>query len=149
MAGRDAVVKIENEAQVRKAFKDLGGAGKDLTKANRVVAKAALALAKAAASGSSDPEQTSAVNAITATATQSAASLRISSGSIPWAIGAFYGAKEFPQFLPWIGNGWDLNEGTGPYAIKFAFSPSGIETIKQTYQKEVGDTLRAAGLSVE
>lgn len=142
------VIQVENEAQVRRTFKALGGAGKDLTKANRQVAKLVQTLSRSEASGSSDPEQSSAVAAISARATQSAAQLQISSASVPWALGAFMGSKQYPQFLPWIGNNWDLAQGTGPYSIRFAFGGSGIEAIKTAYEKTIGDTLRAAGLTV-
>lgn len=141
------VIQVENEAQVRKAFRALVGSGKDLTKANRQVAKVTLSLSRSAASG--DSERGSAVGALAAAATQSAAALTISSAKVPWALGAFMGAKQYPQFDQWIGSNWDLAEGTGPYAIRDAFNASGIERIKATYEKEIGDTLRAAGIPVQ
>lgn len=36
----------------------------------------------------------------------------------PGAQGAFWGAKKYPQFQPWVGQGWDVAvRGEGPYVI--------------------------------
>lgn len=147
MAGKGfgPAIVYESAAENRRQFKALGNAGKDLTKANRQVAKVVVTTSRGAASGA---EQTSAVGAIAAAATQSAAAVTISSGKVPWALGAFMGSLQYPQFDTWIGSGWDLAEGTGPYAIKDAFSSSGRDQIMKSYQDNIVETLRAGGVDV-
>ncbi len=34
-----------------------------------------------------------------------------------FAQGAFYGAKQYPQFEAWVGNSWEVGGSGGPYAI--------------------------------
>lgn len=137
-------IKLLTEAENRRQFKALGNAGKDLTKANRKVARLVVTTAKGAASG---PEQTSAVGAISASATQSSAAVVIKDNPA-WGVGAFMGSVKYPQFPAWVGNSWDLSEGTGPYAIKEAFTASGRAAVMKAYQDNVVETLRAGGVDV-
>jgi hypothetical protein len=142
-------VVVENEADVRRMFKALGGAGKELSKANRKVAKKVETGTRGRA-GSGSAQESSAAKALAARATQSAAELAIrNSASVPYGVGAFMGALRYPQFPKWVGSSWDLAAGTGPYAISDYFGGGGVDEVKDEYVKQIAEVLAGAGLIME
>ena len=84
---------------------------------------------------------------------QRGAKLAINKGSqFKFADGAFYGAKQFPQFEPWVGNQhempWpvganDEGPGRGPYAINPGIFES-IAEIEDFYLNAFEDAVKAA-----
>lgn len=100
-----------------------GRANANLRKSNRTVAKKAQGHARAAASGGTRQQQRAATG-ITAVGTTTAAVVKIGpTVKAPFARGAFFGAKKFPQFLPWVGANWKpATHGEGPYRVNDAFA---------------------------
>lgn len=62
----------------------------------------------------------------------------------PFTIGSFFGAREFPQFPPWIGNQWDPGDSVdGRYGIPFAIHRD-IDRIADIYGERIADIARRA-----
>lgn len=57
-------------------------------------------------------------------ATMKAATISIGNGNnLPFAVGAFFGAKAWPQFPTWVGNSWEVGvAGQGPYHVNAAIA---------------------------
>lgn len=89
---------------------------RELRKVNSDAAKKAQDASQTAASGLGSV-QAKAVDAIKASATQTASALVIDANKVPYALGAFMGAKRFPQFPAWVGNTWEPGGPGGPYAV--------------------------------
>ena len=77
------------------------------------------------------PVQRKAARAIKARAGAARAAVAVTpTAAIPFARGAFFGAKRFPQFPPWVGNTWQPGSPTsGPYAINPAIDDKRDEII--------------------
>lgn len=91
---------------------------KQLRKAGLAVAKLVAAEARSQA-GTGTRTQRKAAAAIKARAGAASASVAVqATAQVPFALGAFFGAKRYAQFSPWIGNKWESGvAGEGPYAI--------------------------------
>jgi hypothetical protein len=86
--------------------------------------------------------------AISATAARSGVAVRISSAKVPFALGAEFGARQYPQFPPWTGNQWT----TLPTNVGYFFHPAIIETrdaVNSLYMQAVADAASAAGLTMD
>lgn len=68
-------------------------------------------------------------------------------GSIPYGIGAYMGAKAYRQFPDWVGNNWDLAAGTGPYVVAEAISEN-LDEILELFETEIRDAIQSAGLDL-
>ena len=91
---------------------------KQLRKAGLGVAKLVAAEARTRAR-SGTRIQRKAATAIKAQAGAARASVAVKpTAKVPFALGAFFGAKRYPQFEPWVGSTWKAGvAGEGPYAI--------------------------------
>ena len=92
---------------------------KELRKANLDVAKIVEAEAKQRASDFGGV-RAKAAPAIKGQAEQRRAKIVVDGNKVPFALGAFYGAKQYKQFPDWVGNSWDAGGPGGPYAINAA-----------------------------
>lgn len=91
--------------------------GSELRKGLKRAAEVAASGARSRAS-SGNRMQASAAATIKAQAEQRAAKISFGSARVPYGVGAFMGAKAWPQFLPWVGATWRVGErGEGPYLI--------------------------------
>ena len=117
-------VKVDHAAQIRAGLRAAPARMKvELRKSNRTVAKKAQGWARSGAAGGT-PQQRRAQNAIKGTGSSSEARLSIGpTAKAPFARGAFWGAKKWPQFLPWVGASWKpFEHGQGPYRINDALA---------------------------
>lgn len=66
----------------------------------------------------------------------------------PFIFGAFFGAKRWRQFQPWVGNDWDLIKGSGPYVLA-PFVYRNAERISDMFSDGIMDAARRAQLRAE
>jgi len=137
------------QAELRSAHPKLARA---LAKANRQIAEkvAANVRAKAQARGGITAK---AAPAIVGRGEQRVAKIAINKGtSYQFADGAFFGAKQYPQFAPWVGNSWEDDwpvganaegPGRGAYAINPGIFVS-IPEIEDFYLNAFEDAVAAA-----
>ena len=106
------------------------GFPKAMRKAGLAAAAVVTATAQARAAAGT-PTQRKAARAIKARAGAGRAAVAVvPSRAIPFAFGAFFGAKQYPQFDRWVGNTWDAGSRTsGPYAINPAIADTKDEVI--------------------
>jgi len=117
---------------------------KQLRKAALTVAKLVQAEAQSQAQAAT-PTQRKAAAAIRASASAAKASIAVRpTSAIPFAFGAFFGAKRFKQFEPWVGSAWKAGaDGEGPYAINPAISV--LEgAIRTVYTEALDEVTRQA-----
>lgn len=100
--------------QLRKADKELA---KEFGKVNQKAADKIAKTAKSKAEGDGGVEAKASA-AIKASRTAGAVKVTVSSaGAHPYALGAFLGAKAYPQFADWVGTDWEPGGDGGPYAL--------------------------------
>lgn len=124
--------------------------GKELRQAHLRVAKFVAGRAQSAAPGR-------AKEAIAPKATQKAAQIRLTAGRRGDALAVFLGMRrrsgwyaagrykdsDGSQFEPWIGNSWDIGQGTGPYYVGPAINNS-IDAVIELYFDEIEKLAKAA-----
>lgn len=111
---RRTEIEVRGLREFRKELKGLGGTlPKDLAKANKRAVEVITSVAKAKAMAMGGV-QAKAAPSIKAAATQRVAKLTIGDPRRPFAIGAYTGAKRWPQFPEW--DGPEIEEGAG-YAV--------------------------------
>lgn len=139
----------EFQAELRSADPRLARA---LAKANKEVAEKVAANIRAKA-GSAGGVRAKAAPAIVGRGEQRAAKIAINKGTrFKFADGAFFGAKQYPQFDLWVGNQWDspwpvgVNDegpGRGAYAINPGIYES-IPEIEEFYLDAFEDAVARA-----
>lgn len=69
-------------------------------------------------------QQAKALKGVKAPRSQTKAVVRTqNSARVPFAIGAFFGARRYAQFPEWIGNQWDAGDSVdGRYGVPFAIA---------------------------
>lgn len=144
MATRPGAVHVrglrEFQAELRAVDPKLARA---LTKANREIA-ARVAERAAGKARSAGGVQAKAADAIRGAAGQREAKIAINKGTrFAFADGAFYGAKAYPQFAPWVGNTWDVGGPGGPAAINPAIAEM-VPAIEDFYLNAFEDAVAAA-----
>mgnify|MGYP000054621355 CR=1 FL=1 len=93
---------------------------------------------------SGTPVQAKASAAIVGAAEQRAAKIAVNKGTrFKFADGAFYGAKAYQQFDPWVGNTWEPGGAGGPAAINPAIADS-IPEIEEFYLDAFEDAVAGA-----
>lgn len=103
--------------------------GGELRKALKSVSEPVAESARGRAS-SSGGTLGKAAPSIKAQAEQRAAKISWGSAREPWAIGAIMGAKQYPQFRPWVGSSWQIGaRGQGPYAVNEAIADAEDEIV--------------------
>lgn len=123
---RDRVVEVDGVGldQFRRELRALGREWpRELRKAHREVGNIATRSARIRAQRMGGV-QAKAASAIQTGATDREATVRVAvSTRHPYAQGAFWGSKQYPQFKSWVGNSWDVGvAGEGPYAINPAIA---------------------------
>lgn len=110
---------------------------------NRNIAKLVIARgqAKAVAVGK---QQAAAARSMKASAAGGGVAIRLGAG-VPFALGAEYGAKQYPQFLPWKGNQWTVEPGNVGYFMNPAIRDS-VPDITRMYFESVQAAASASGL---
>lgn len=143
MGGRGIQVTGLKEL-VRELKKIDGQLPKEVRRANFAVAKLVANEAQQRA-GAGTPIQRKAASAIRASAGAGKASVSVRpSARIPFANGAFFGAKRWRQFEPWVGTGWAVGRpGEGPYAINPAIA-SLKDRIVDVYAEAIADVTTQA-----
>lgn len=128
-----ASVEVKGLRELQLALRALGAEWpRELRKANVDVARIAQDASQHEASGLGGV-QAKAAPAIKAGGEQLAAKIVVSAtAAYPFALGAFFGAKKYPQFPPWVGNSWDPGGPGGPYAINAALR-SKLDEITDAY----------------
>jgi len=140
-------IEIEGADQIRKSFKAAGGATKDLSAAHRLVAKIVERGSRTAAK-SGERQQPKAATVLLGKGSAGAAALAIrATAKAPFGIGAFMGSKKYRQVPPWIGENWDVMEGTGPYVVAPTIAENRDE-ILDTFAQSVGDVMESVGLDM-
>lgn len=143
----EPAITIEGADQIRKSFKAAGGATKDLSKAHRQVAKVVERKSRANAKGATR-QQAKAAAVLLGKGNASGASLAIRATSkAPFGIGAFMGALRYRRFPKWVGENWDVMEGTGPYVVAPTIAENRDE-ILDTFAEQVGDVMESVGLDM-
>lgn len=99
----------------------------ELRRANLQAAQVVAVEAQSEAQGMGSV-QAKAAPAIKAAGEQTRSKINVQGGgAYPYALGAFYGAKRFKQFPPWVGNTWEPGGPGGPYAINPAIRSTETE----------------------
>src|SRR4051812_36049016 len=80
---------------------------------NRTIGKLVIERAQARAQ-SVGKQAAAASRSMRATASGGGVGIRLGSG-VPFALGAEFGAKQYPQFMPWRGNQWTVEPGSVGY----------------------------------
>lgn len=105
---------------------------RELRRSNALVGREARGwLRSAASSGTSQQRHMARGIGSSASSTEVRVTIQ-NTRSAPGALGAFYGAKRYPQFPTWVGNSWKpATAGEGPYVInpELARRQPAIETI--------------------
>lgn len=93
---------------------------------------------------SGTPVQAKAAETIVGAAGQRDARIAINKGRrFKFADGAFYGAKAYPQFDPWVGNTWEVGGSGGPAAINPAIAEM-VPDIEDFYLNAFEDAVAGA-----
>lgn len=130
----------EFQAELRTADPKLA---RTMRVANKDIAEKVASRAQAKAR-SGTPVQAKAAEAIVGAASQRDAKIAINKGTrFKFADGAFYGAKAYPQFDPWVGNTWDPGGPGGPDAINPAIAEM-VPDIEDFYLNAFEDAVAAA-----
>lgn len=117
---------------------------RSMTRANKEIAIKVATRAQLSARADYGPVQAKAAPAIVGAAEQRAAKIAINKGTrFKFADGAFYGAKAYPQFDPWVGNTWEVGGPEGPDAINPAIADS-ISDIEDFYLNAFEDAVTQA-----
>lgn len=132
-------------------LKDLARALKQIdAELPKQLRKAGLAVAKLVAdeaqqrARSGTPTQRKAAAAIKAQAGAAKAAIAVKpTTAIPFALGAFFGAKAWPQFEPWVGASWTAGGPGGPAAINPAIAALD-DQILAVYAETVDEITRQA-----
>lgn len=136
---------VTGAEDLRRSFRRAQGTTRDLSRAHRKVSKVAEGGAKRT---SGTRQQERAKRALLGKGGAKSADLAIRNlSSMPFGLGAFLGARAYPQFPDWVGNRWDLLAGDGPYVIAEAIQRDRDE-ILDAFEQHVADALTAAGLTV-
>jgi hypothetical protein len=118
------------------------GSAKALRTAHRNVAK----LVEGRSRGRGTAQQVKASRALLGKGMRDEAVLAIRNlSSMPFGIGAFMGALQYPQFPTWVGNEWNLEAGTGPYVIAEVIA-SGRQDIIDAFIDEMRTAAESLGL---
>jgi septal ring factor EnvC (AmiA/AmiB activator) len=126
-------VEVRGLDQFRKELRQLDPAlGRELGKANKRAAEVVASAARAKAMATGGVARKAAPDIKTAAA-QRAAKLVLDASRNGYAIGAFTGAKRWPQFKPWQGP--EIEEGKG-----IAVGPAIVET-EDEFLNAYGDAL--------
>jgi len=146
--GRPAI-RVEGLDETRRALRKAGAtsATKAIRAAHKTTAKLVEGESRSRASGATR-QQARAARSMLGKGTAGAAVLALrNTGSIPYGIGAYMGAKAYRQFPDWVGNNWDLAAGTGPYVVAEAISEN-LDEILELFETEIRDAIQSAGLDV-
>lgn len=117
---------------------------KEMRQASMGVARLVADEARANA-GAGTKIQRKAASAIKARAGAARAAIAVTpTPSVPFALGAFYGAVKFKQFEPWVGTSWRAGRpDEGPYAINPAIASLEGEIVR-VYGEAVNDLTQRA-----
>lgn len=129
--GGRADVEIRGLRDFRAELRSLDrGLGRDLRVGLKSAAELVAAEARRRATAEGGVLAKSA-ESIKAQAVQSAAKISWGSARQPFALGAVMGAKQYPQFGPWVGNTWQIGQaGEGPRAVNDAIASREDELIE-------------------
>lgn len=106
-------VRVEGLDDFRRALKALGAQWpKMLAKANHDAAEL-IARDAASKAGGQGGVAAKVSPSIKATTTAASASVQLGSNAYPMALGAEFGAKQYPQFKAWRGNQWEPDDANG------------------------------------
>lgn len=145
-------VDIEGLNEVRRGFRAVSGSSRELGNANREVGRKATEWSKDQTSRTGTRQQRAAVRALLGKGDQRSGSIAIRNlKSMPFGIGAFMGGRRrrtTQQFPPWVGNQWNIDEGTGPYQIAPALEGR-REDLIDIYMDAIRQAAARAGLEVE
>lgn len=120
---RQSAVRIVGLNRFRRDLRSRGAQwSKELRKVNKEVGEHAAEWARGGAQQHGGVTRKAAYSIVGA-GTQAGARIRWGGTGYPFADGAFFGAKNYPQFAPWIGASWKVAEpGGGPYGINPALA---------------------------
>lgn len=134
--GGGGMVRLEGFDEFRRALNQAGdGWGRALRSVNRSIADH---VANKARGMTETAQQAAAASAIVGAAESRAAKIAIRN-SPPFAQGAFFGALQYPQFVPWVGASWEVGGSGGPHAVNPAIRDS-MQDIVDAY----GDAFEVA-----
>lgn len=121
------------QRELRKANREFP---RELRKANKNAADLVRDKSRMAAA-TATRQQAKAARGIGSVAQTRSAAVTVTNGArSPFAIGAFFGAKQYAQFEPWTGNQWTPGDGGGPYVIGPAIQRN-MDNILDTYGEAV------------
>lgn len=144
----EPAITIEGADEIRKSFKAAGGATKDLSKAHRLVSKIVERKGRTNAKSASR-QQAKAATVLLGKGSAGAAAIAIRATSkAPYGIGAFMGARRFRQFPAWVGEGWDVMAGDGPYVVAPTIADNRDEILNQ-FSESVGEVMKSVGLEMD
>lgn len=143
----EPAIGIANVGDATRALRAGGERASKLGKPHRKIAKVVEPEARADAK-SATAQQAKAARAILGKGTAKAAVIAIRNlGKVGFGIGAFMGAAQYRQFLPWVGASWDITAGEGPYVIAPAIARL-IPEIEDIYALTIVEAFEEAGFQV-
>lgn len=125
MARRGPVVSFEGAREFARQLDRMGDElAEEFRQGLAEIAEDAAEGARGAAATRGTGQQRRAAWGIEGRSTALSAKLTISTkGDLPFALGAFFGAKAYPQFPRWVGNTWEAGvKGEGPYHVNDALA---------------------------
>jgi hypothetical protein len=140
----DPAVRVEGIRELRTRLRrmQVDGTNTALRAAHKNVAK----FVEGRSRGRGTAQQVKAARAILGTGDTAEAILKIRNlNAVPFGIGAFMGAVQYPQFPAWVGNQWDIEAGEGPYVIADVVA-SGRTDIVEAFIDEMRMAAEALGL---
>lgn len=142
-------LRVEGLNELRAALKAAGEAktgNAALRQAHKEVAKAVEAWSKAAAAGGT-AQQAKAANALLGKGQPLTAILSIrNTAGVPFGIGAFMGAKRYTQFPPWLGNQYEVGEGS--YIVGPTIEGH-MPEIEELFTTAIRGTIASLGIDME
>lgn len=141
-------VEIKNLVEVRAVLKAAGTVGTDkaLRQAHKEIAKFVEGKSRAAAAGGS-AQQSKASSALLGKGQPLSAVLSIrNTAGVPFGIGSFIGSKQYPQFPQWLGNQYEVGEGS--YIVGPTIEEN-LPEIQDLYTTAMRGTFAALGLEMD
>lgn len=152
-SGGGSVVDAKDVKRLARDLREAAGkveGGKLLRAAHKDTAKVAEEASRGKASGGT-AQQSSAASAIAAQGLQTSAVLQVRNmARIPYGIGAFVGAKRWPQFPAWVGNQYEpgASPSQGPYRIREALYET-KDKVAEVWHDNIAHAMREAGLHAD
>lgn len=129
----------EFQRELKHVSKELGG---DLRKANLAAAEVVASSARSRATSQGGVAAKSAPS-VKAAAEQRRAKVAIGGAKYPFALGAEFGAKRYPQFKPWRGNQWQPDVAGVGYFLHPAIRET-RDAFMDAYERAIDQLMRRA-----